>query len=356
MDSAACSRQSFAVIDAAAQHARHEAEVGGYVAAEAAAPVLDAGRAAVAALIGTNGSDVVFTTGSTHALDLLLGSWPGSCTVACLPGEYGPTLAIMAAHGFDVRALPADGDGRLVVDEAAAVLSADPPALVHLTALASHRGVVQPAAAIAEVCRGLGVPLVIDAAVTRPHRLCGGRRCDLLVLAQVDGRPARRRCPRDPARAGAAAATAAAAAGLGSAVDRVAAAGERRRQCRCARGVFGRARRTPGNRPGSDPRAAGGAGPRDRTALADVAGWRVVEPVGEPTAITTLTPLDGADPQKVRSWLIAERGIVTTYAEMQRAPFELHAPVLRVSPHVDSATEDLEAFAEALAEATELLS
>jgi hercynylcysteine S-oxide lyase len=339
VDSAACSRQSFAVIDAAAQHARHEAEVGGYVAAEAAAPVLDAGRAAVAALIGTNGSDVVFTTGSTHALDLLLGSWPGGCTVACLPGEYGPNLAIMAAHGFDVRALPADGDGRLVVDEAAAVLSADPPALVHLTALASHRGVVQPAAAIAEVCRGLGVPLVIDAAVTRPHRLCGGRRCDLLVLAQVDGRPARRRCPRDPARAGAAAATAAAAAGLGSAVDRVAAAGERRGQCRCARGVFGRARRTSGSRPGSDPR-----------------GWRVVEPVGEPTAITTLTPLDGADPQKVRSWLIAERGIVTTCAEVQRAPFELHAPVLRVSPHVDSATEDLEAFAEALAEATELLS
>jgi selenocysteine lyase/cysteine desulfurase len=39
---------------------------------------------------------------------------------------------------------------------------------------------------------------------------------------------------------------------------------------------------------------------------------------------------------------------------LQRAPFELHAPVLRVSPHVDSATEDLEAFAEALAEATKL--
>lgn len=36
VDSAACSRQSFAVIDAATQHARHEAEVGGYVAAEAA--------------------------------------------------------------------------------------------------------------------------------------------------------------------------------------------------------------------------------------------------------------------------------------------------------------------------------
>jgi len=54
-----------------------------------------------------------------------------------------------------------------------------------------------------------------------------------------------------------------------------------------------------------------------------VAGWRVVEPVGEPTAITTLTPLDGADPQKVRSWLIAERGIVTTYAEALAEATEL---------------------------------
>src|ERR1700720_4532281 len=76
LDSAACSRQSFAVIDAAAQHARNEAEVGGYVAAEAATPVLDAGRAAFAALAGMPAAEVVFTTGSLNALDLLLGSWP----------------------------------------------------------------------------------------------------------------------------------------------------------------------------------------------------------------------------------------------------------------------------------------
>ena len=43
---------------------------------------------------------------------------------------------------------------------------------MHLTALASHRGVVQPAAAIAEVCRGLGVPLVIDAAQSLGHIDC----------------------------------------------------------------------------------------------------------------------------------------------------------------------------------------
>src|SRR5215510_4309056 len=101
LDSGACSRQSFAVIEAAAQHARHEAEVGGYVAAEAAAPVLDAGRAAVRALTGMPDAGVSFTTGSNHALDILLSDWTGAKKIACLPGEFGPNLAIMARHGFD---------------------------------------------------------------------------------------------------------------------------------------------------------------------------------------------------------------------------------------------------------------
>src|SRR5829696_5721786 len=156
LDSAACSRQSFAVIDAAAQHARHEAEVGGYVAADAAAPVIDAGRAVLGALTGMSGSDVVFTTGSNNALDILLSSWAGERTIACLPGEYGPNLAVMAANGFAVSALPADDLGRLAVDDAARQLAADPPALVHLTPLASHRGLAQPLAVLALTCRELG--------------------------------------------------------------------------------------------------------------------------------------------------------------------------------------------------------
>ena len=165
LDSAACSRQSFAVIDAAAQHARHEAEVGGYVAAEAAAPALDAGRAAFAALTGMPDAEVVYTTGSLNALDLLLGSWPADRrTVACLPGEYGPNLAVMAAHGFERQLLPTLEDGRLALDDAAFALEADPPDLVHLTAVASHSGVVQPLSMIAQLCRELGLPLVVDAA------------------------------------------------------------------------------------------------------------------------------------------------------------------------------------------------
>ena len=85
-----------------------------------------------------------------------------------------------------------------------------------------------------------------------------------------------------------------------------------------------------------------------REALADVKGWRIVEALDEPTAITTLEPVDGADPQQVRARLIAERGIVTTYAEVLRAPFEMTSPVLRASPHVDVTAEELEQFAETL--------
>src|SRR5262249_40035656 len=50
-----------------------------------------------------------------------------------------------------------------------------------------------------------------------------------------------------------------------------------------------------------------------RTVLADVPGWAVVEEGEEPSAITTLAPVDGADPEAVRAWLLAERRILTTF-------------------------------------------
>jgi pyridoxal 5-phosphate dependent beta-lyase len=354
LDSAACSRQSFAVIDAAAQHARHEAEVGGYVAAEAAAPVLDAGRAAIGALTGLGGSDVVFTTGSNNALDILLSSWAGERTVACLPGEYGPNLAVMAANRFQVSTLPADDLGRLAVEDAARRLADDPPALVHLTPLASHRGVVQPVAALAEVCRDLGLPLVVDAAQALGHLDCavgaaaiysssrkwmaGPRGVGVLAIRAELAHRLRPRLPPPEM-------------GLGIPVMKSLELGEANVAARVGYSVALGEHLAAG--PGQIRDRLAQLGGMTRTALADVKGWRVVEPLGEPTAITTLAPTDGADPERVRAWLIAERGILTTYAEVQRAPYEMTMPVLRASPHVDTTAEDLDQFAEALAAATD---
>jgi pyridoxal 5-phosphate dependent beta-lyase len=353
LDSAACSRQTFAVIDAATQHARHEAEVGGYVAAAAAIPALDAGRAAIAALTGLSSSDVAYTTGANAALDILLSSWSGERTVACLPGEYGPNLAVMAANGFDVRALPVDGAGRLDVDAAARALAADRPALVHLTALASHRGLAQPMAALAGECRDLELPLVIDAAQALGHLDCavtpsaiysssrkwvaGPRGVGFLAV-----RPdlAERLRPRLPPPEW----------GLPSTVLATIEHGESNVAARVGYSVALGEYLAAGPTQISERLAE--VGTMTRNALASVKGWRVVEAVDEPTAITTLEPVDGADPQQVRAQLIAEHGIVTTYAEVLRAPFEMRSPVLRASPHVDVTAEELEQFRAALAAAT----
>jgi hercynylcysteine S-oxide lyase len=354
LDSAACSRQSFAVLDAAARHARHEAEVGGYVAADAAQPVLDAGRAAVGALAGMADAEVVFTTGSLHALDLLLGSWPPDRReLACLPGEYGPNLAVMAAHGFGRRLLPTDGEGRVLVDEAAAALAADPPDLVHLTAVASHRGVVQPLHEMVTACRELGLALVVDAAQALGHVDCtagadvtyassrkwlaGPRGVGVLAV-----RPAlmQRLRPRLPAPEWASSLTVAQQLEFGEAniaarVGFSVALGEYL--------AFG---------PAAVHERLAEVGRISRTVLADVRGWRMVESLDEPSAITTLAPVDGTDPVKVREWLIAEHRTLTTVAAVERAPLELTAPVLRISPHLDTTVDELKTLAEALTDAT----
>src|SRR3954449_9961995 len=49
------------------------------------------------------------------------------------------------------------------------LLDRDPPRFVHLTHIGSHRGVLQPAAEVAFLCREAGVPLVVDAAQSLGH-------------------------------------------------------------------------------------------------------------------------------------------------------------------------------------------
>ena len=348
-DSAGCSRQSFAVIDAAAQHARREAELGGYVAAEAAEPVLCAGRAAVGALTGMAADDVLFTTGSSNALDLLLSSWDADKTVACLPGEYGPNLIVMRANGFQVSHLPADGQGRLDVTAAAAVLRAERPALAHLTVLGSHRGVAQPLTEFVALCRELDIPVAVDAAqalgqldcAAAPDVIYSSSRKWLAgprgvgVLA-INSTVAHRIRPRIPLPEW----------GLPLSVLRRLDLGEMNVAARVAFSVAIGEHLVA--RPELIRHRLAEVGRLTRTALADLRGWRVVESPDEPTAITTLEPTRGADPVTVRARLIAEHRIVTTVAGVDRAPFELTTPVLRVSPHVDLTGEELESFARAL--------
>jgi pyridoxal 5-phosphate dependent beta-lyase len=77
-------------------------------------------------------------------------------------------------------------------------------------------------------------------------------------------------------------------------------------------------------------------------------GWSAVEPLDEPTAITTLRPPEGVDVAGTVRRLAAEHGVLVTAVGRERARRELTGPVLRVAPHVDATLDDLDALAAVL--------
>ncbi|MFD2092638.1 ergothioneine biosynthesis PLP-dependent enzyme EgtE [Blastococcus deserti] len=348
LDSAASSRQSHRALEAAAHHARHEAELGGYVAEAAADDLLQQGRSVIGGLAGMAAADVAFVESAQAALVALLTGWrlPAGSRVACLPGEYAPNIAQLRAHGLRPEPLPVDGLGRADVEGVQRLLAGDPPSFVHLTHIPSHRGVLQPAAEVAALCRAAGVPLVLDAAQSLGHAdvdlgadavygtsrkwLAGPRGVGVLcvrpslaaqltpVLPEPEGVPPMRAFESGEAHV-------AGRVGLVVAVGEHIAAGPDRVRERLA-----------------------SIGRTTRRLLDGVGGWQVIEPADEPTATTTLRPPDAVDVVSVRSHLLTEHGIVLSAIGPERAPGEMTGPVLRVSPHLDVSLEDLEALATAL--------
>ncbi|SDY70568.1 pyridoxal 5-phosphate dependent beta-lyase [Modestobacter sp. DSM 44400] len=354
LDTAACSRQSTAVLDSVARHARHEAEIGGYVAEVAAERLLQQGRSVLSGLVGLAAADLAFTESASASVRTLFSRWrlaPGS-TVAVLPGEYWHNLAVLADAGLVPVVLPADGDGRVDLAAAERVLRDSPPTLVHVTLVASHRGVVQPGRELAALCRAAGVPLVLDVAQALGHVDCdlgadavygtsrkwlaGPRGVGFLAMRPAvtarltpvvgpalydNGGPdvdhARWYESHDAHVAG--------RVGLVVAVGEHLAAGPHRVRERLA--ALGRA---------------------TRERLDGRGGWSAAEPLDEPTAITTMRPPADVDvPATVRR-LRETAGIVVTGIGEERARSELNGPVLRVSPHVDATVEELDALAVAL--------
>lgn len=348
LDSAASSRQSSRALEAAAHHARHEAELGGYVAEAAADDLLQQGRSVLGGLVGMAAADVAFVESAQAALVALLTGWrlPAGSRVACLPGEYAPNVAQLRTYGLRPEPLPVDGIGRADVDAVERLLRDDPPRFVHLTHIGAHRGLHQPAREIAVLCRAAGVPLVLDAAQalgqvdtdlgadavygTSRKWLAGPRGVGMLfvrpvlaaeltaVLPEPEGVPPMRAFESGEAHV-------AGRVGLVVAVGEHLAAGPDRVRERL--GALGRV---------------------TRQVLDGVKGWAVVEPEEEPTATTTLRPPDGVDVATTRARLLTEHGIVTTAIGPERAPGEMTGPVLRISPHLDATLEDLETLAAAL--------
>jgi len=353
LDTAAAGRSSVATLSAVAAHAEREAVAGAYVAAAEADPVIDAGRAALGDLLGVAPGGIAFLESASAALTVLLRSWPLSAgqTVAVAPSEWGPNVDAFHDRGLRVDYLTVGPDGIVDLDALRRFIAVTPPAFVHLTVVASHRPLVQPAAEVAAVCRDAGVPFWVDAAQALGHTpmscgadvlyatsrkwLTGPRGVGIVAVAEPWWRRLRPHAAElDRAFLGDRSpvvllesheAHVAGRVGLCNAVSEFVSAG-----------------------PDAVYERLAEVGKQTRAALAEVPGWQLVGSGDSPSAITALRPTAGQDVAAVRSALLEQHQIVTTAARPARAPREMTGPYLRVSPHVDSTPEDIAQLAAAL--------
>ena len=333
LDAAAAGRPSREVLDAEITHLHREAVLGAYVAQERADEQVEQGRADLAALVGLRAADVALVDGAGTAFATLLAAWPlpRGARIGTVPSEYGANARALRRsadeRGWRLLPLPVDDVGRITSVP-------DDLDLVTFPHVASQRGVVQPV----ELAFASGAPLLLDVAQslgqtpvpagcaayvgTSRKWLCGPRGVGFAVvdphvqaglvepptLAPTTGTGMTRWDAQETHVAG--------RVGFAVAVEQW----------------------TPAVLPVVHERAR-----QARELLDGVAGWRVREPVDEPTGITTLV---GGDAFAARAALLAE-GLLTSAVPTSRSD-DLEAPVLRVSTAAWVEPGDLDRFAEAL--------
>jgi cysteine desulfurase len=135
----------------------------------AARALVERGREQVAALLGAEPEQVIFTAGATEANNTALrgclrpAARPGSIVTSPVehPSVDAP-LEALAQAGWRVVRVPVDAEGLLDPDAVAAALAPD-TALVSLLWGNNETGVLQPLDAIAPRVRARGIPLHVDA-------------------------------------------------------------------------------------------------------------------------------------------------------------------------------------------------
>jgi cysteine desulfurase len=142
----------------------HANPSGTYRAAKLARKAIDEARGHVAALIGADEGEIVFTGTGTESvntalrsLDVLAGG--GSAVVSAI--EHSAVLRFVECGGREVSQIPVGADGRLDLD---ALRAACEGAAYFSVMLANNEtGIIQPLAEVISVARERGLPVHCDA-------------------------------------------------------------------------------------------------------------------------------------------------------------------------------------------------
>ncbi|GAA2025227.1 cysteine desulfurase family protein [Agromyces tropicus] len=149
---------------------------------QAAKRMLEESREQVAATLGADPIEVVFTGGGTEAVNLAVKGlfWrrhaeSGAHRILMPGGEHHATLDtvewLVATAGAELVEIPLDAVGRVRVDVLAAELERDAASVALVTMLQANNevGTIEPVAEVAELCARAGVPLHVDAIAAYGH-------------------------------------------------------------------------------------------------------------------------------------------------------------------------------------------
>ncbi|MEI6177316.1 MAG: cysteine desulfurase family protein [Verrucomicrobiota bacterium] len=142
----------------------HANPSGAYASARAARDAIEKARSQVAAWIGAEPDEIIFTSGGTesvntalHSLDQLVG--PGAAVVSSI--EHSAVLRCAEGLARPVKYAPVHSDGRLDLERFAALLPG--AAMISVMAANNETGVIQPLQDVCAMARERGLPVHSDA-------------------------------------------------------------------------------------------------------------------------------------------------------------------------------------------------
>ena len=157
------------VVDTVVEHLRAEELRGGYEVQTAAADRIEGTYHSIASLIGARADEIALVENATRGWDMAFYGFRFDAGQRLLTSrsEYASnSLAfqqVAARSGVVVEAVDDDGTGVLDVADLRRRLAAGDVALVAITHVPTHNGLVNPAAEIGAACRAAGVPFLLDA-------------------------------------------------------------------------------------------------------------------------------------------------------------------------------------------------
>lgn len=142
----------------------HANPSGSYATAKLARAAIDHARVQVAALIGAEPEEIVFTGCGTESVNTALRSLdalcgPGAAVVSAI--EHSAVLRCVESLPREARLMAVDAGGRLALDAFASAL--DGAAFVSIMTANNETGVMQPLREVVEMARARGLPVHTDA-------------------------------------------------------------------------------------------------------------------------------------------------------------------------------------------------